>query len=68
MARIRNKLPRTNQEIAAQREKNQTQIPQPTAVSKISNFPKSMKRVDLKIVQNHSKTKEFMDPNDSRQC
>ena len=46
------------------------QIPQPKAVSDISNFPKSMKTVDLKTIQTCSRGKtkiEFMEPNDFRQ-
>ena len=51
--KMRNKLPKTKKEITDQREIFQTklQIPQPKAVSDISNFLKSMKTVTLKIVQ-----------------
>ena len=72
MAKMRNRLPKTNKEITDQRAIFQTklQIPQPKAVSDISNFPKSMKIVNLKTVQTCSRGKtktEFMDPNNSRQ-
>ena len=69
---MRNILSKTEEEITDQREIFQTklQVPQPKAVSDISNFPKSMKTVNLKTVQTCSRgktKKEFMDPNDSRQ-
>ena len=69
---MRNRIPKTKKEITDQRAIFQTklQIPQPKAVSDITNFSKSMKTVNLKTVQTCSggKTKtEFMDPNDSRQ-
>ena len=54
------------------RETSEIQSSNSTAqtVSDISNFPKSMKTVDLKTIQTCSRGKtkaEFMDPNDSRQ-
>ena len=59
---MRNILPQTNKEIPDQREIFQTklQFPQPKAVSDISNFPKSMKTVNLKTIQTCSggKTKQ----------
>ena len=69
---MRNRLPKTKKEIIDQREISQTklQVPQPKAISDISNFPKSVKTLNLKTVQTCSRGKtkaEFMDPNDSRQ-
>ena len=57
---MRNRLPKTKKEITDQREIFQTklQIPQPKAVSDISNFPKSMKTVNLKTVQTCSRGKK----------
>ena len=53
VVKMRNRLPKTKKEITDQREIFQTklQIPQPKAVSDISNFLKSMKTVNLKTVQ-----------------
>ena len=69
---MRNRLLKTKKEITDQRAIFQTklQVPQPKAVSDISNFLKSMKTVNLKTVQTCSRGKtktEFMDPNNSRQ-
>ena len=69
---MRNRLLKTKKETIDQRAIFQTklQIPQPKAVSDVSNFSKSMKTVNLKIGQNCSRGKtkiEFMDPNDFRQ-
>ena len=63
VARMRKRLPRT-------RKKSQIKRQNQTLNSDISSFLKSMKRVNLKIVQTCSKRKtkiEFMDPNDFRQ-
>ena len=57
-------------QIKGQQFQIKLQIPQPKAVSDISNFPKSMKTVDLKTIQTCSRGKtkiEFMEPNDFRQ-
>ena len=69
---MRNRLPISKKEIADQRTtfSNQTSNSTAQTVSDISNFPKSMKTIDLKTIQTCSRgeTKtEFMDPNDSRQ-
>ena len=68
---MRKRLPISKKEITDQRAILQTklQIPQPKAVSDISNFLESMKIVNLKTVQicSREKTKtKLMDPNDSR--
>ena len=61
---------RTKSQIKGQQFQIKLQIPQPKAVSDISNFPKSTKTVDLKTIQTCSRgeTKtELMDPNNFRQ-
>ena len=57
-------------QIKGQQFQTKLQIPQPKAVSDISNFLKSMKIVDLKTIQTCSRGKtkiELMEPNDFRQ-
>ena len=59
VVKMRNRLPKTKKEITDQREIFHTklQIPQPKAVSDISNFPESMNTVNLKTVQTCSRGK-----------
>ena len=58
--KMRNRLPITKKEITDQRTtfQNKLQIPQPKAISDISNFLKSMKTVDLKTIQTSSRGKK----------